>query len=86
MTSTAKREYRKQNRAASSRVDRVLELIRTQGMSFDEDDETALVDLLTDMRHWCDAHGEGFAALDRRAHAHYTAEVVEARSAMAPIR
>jgi len=60
-------------------VDRVLEFIRTQGMNFDDDDETAIVDLLADIRHWCDEHAQAYAALDRRAHEHYTTEAVEAR-------
>ena len=30
-----------------------------------------LIDLLTDARHWCDRHGENFAALDRQAYQHY---------------
>lgn len=34
-----------------------------------------LIDLLTDARHWCDRHGEDFAALDRMAYQHYLAEL-----------
>jgi hypothetical protein len=36
-----------------------------------------LIDLLTDARHWCDRHGEDFAALDRMAYQHYLAELNE---------
>ncbi|MGA2436659.1 MAG: hypothetical protein ABSG25_15395 [Bryobacteraceae bacterium] len=74
-----RQEYQRENCQAAAKVDRVLEFIRTQGMSLDDDDETAIVDLLTDIRHWCDEHAQAFAALDRRAHHHYTAEAVEAR-------
>ncbi|MBL9118532.1 MAG: hypothetical protein JNL80_01300 [Phycisphaerae bacterium] len=35
----------------------------------------SLTDLLADARHWCDWHGESFAAIDRRAHQIYLAEV-----------
>jgi hypothetical protein len=34
-----------------------------------------LIDLLTDARHWCDRHGESFAALDETAYDHYVAEL-----------
>jgi hypothetical protein len=34
-----------------------------------------LIDLLADARHWCDRHGEDFAALDRMAYQHYLAEI-----------
>ena len=34
-----------------------------------------LIDLLTDARHWCDRHGESFAALDRLACQHYISEL-----------
>lgn len=33
-----------------------------------------IIDLLTDARHWCDRHGESFAALDRIAYQHYLTE------------
>jgi len=34
-----------------------------------------LIDLLSGARHWCDANGESFAALDRQAYQHYLAEL-----------
>ena len=34
-----------------------------------------LVEVLADARHWCDAHGFDFAALDRRAYQHYLHEI-----------
>ncbi len=33
----------------------------------DPDPATQLIDLLADIRHWCDRHGEDFARLDRLA-------------------
>ena len=36
------------------------------------DDPTAVVDLLADLRHFCDARGMDFADLDRIAYNHYT--------------
>jgi hypothetical protein len=81
LNETEQQEYRqkcqRENSQAAARVDHVLEFIRTQSMNFDDDDETAIVDLLSDIRHWCDEHAQAFAALDRRAHQHYTTEVVE---------
>lgn len=48
---------------------------------YDTDSELkgCLIDFLADARHWCDRHGENFAELDRKAHDHYTTEVVDAR-------
>lgn len=39
------------------------------------DIRTNLIAVLTDARHWCDAHGESLADLDRIAHQHYFAEL-----------
>jgi hypothetical protein len=33
-----------------------------------------VIDLLTDIRHWCDANGHAFHELDRIAYEHYLAE------------
>jgi hypothetical protein len=43
------------------------------------DARTNLIDLLTDVRHWCDFHRESFAALDRTAYRHYIAELADER-------
>ena len=45
-----------------------------------EDYQTAIVDLLTNVRHFCDAKGIEFHEADDSAHRHYTAEVVQART------
>jgi len=37
--------------------------------------ETDIVDMMTDLRHLCDADGLSYAELDRRACGHYCAEV-----------
>lgn len=44
--------------------------------------ETAVSDLLGDIRHLCDNEGLEFAKLDRRGHGHYTAEVVQAKTGL----
>lgn len=38
------------------------------------DDPTAVVDLLADLRHFCDARGLDFAELDMSAYSHYIKE------------
>lgn len=45
--------------------------------SADEKD-VAVIDLLTNLRHYCDHHRFDFAKLDRLAYQHYIAEVNEA--------
>jgi hypothetical protein len=59
----------------SRRVERVARAIRSYGD--DGDDETKLIDLLADARHWCDQNGLSFAKLDRLAYMHYVAELAE---------
>lgn len=41
----------------------------------DDDQQTNLIDLLADARHWCDAQGESYAEFDRRSYEHYLAEI-----------
>ena len=41
-----------------------------------------VTDMLTDLRHLCDAEGWDFAELDRQAYAHYTAETGAGRSSV----
>lgn len=49
--------------------------VRRMLQVYDEpEDATAVIDALTDLRHWCDARGWDVAALDRVAHDHYLAE------------
>lgn len=38
------------------------------------DARTNAIDMLTDLRHWCDRHGLAFHELDRTAYQHYMAE------------
>lgn len=42
-------------------------------------DGTALIDLLADLRHWCDQTGENFAYASAQAFDHYITEVKEAQ-------
>lgn len=44
------------------------------GLSPEEDTETAIQDLLTDLRHLCDLQGWDFDTIDRRAWRHYYEE------------
>lgn len=50
-----------------------------KGDAFDED-PTAIIDLLTDMRHYCEAHDLCFDDADRIAASHYSAECQEGGS------
>lgn len=49
----------------------------------DDDPEDAIVDLLADLRHLCDALGLSMADLDKRAHSHYLAELPRLDGAVA---
>lgn len=42
--------------------------------------ETAVTDLLANIRHFCDAKGLDFGCLDNDAYGHYSVEVVQART------
>lgn len=44
-------------------------LVQYQG-----NDREALTDLLTDLRHWCDAHELDFTAADQMAQVHHASE------------
>lgn len=56
-----------------SRARRCATALRRYGS--DGADPGHLIDLLADARHWCDAHDEDFAALDRVAYEHYVTEM-----------
>src|SRR5438067_3570646 len=60
---------------SQARADRPIQPIRKR-----EDYQTAIVDLLANVRHFCDAKGIEFHEADDSAHRHYTAEVVQART------
>jgi hypothetical protein len=70
-----RRLYKKENITRAQRVNELLGYPKTQG-----DGEQAVIDLLADIRHWCDEEHAPFAELNRIAHMHYTAEVVQART------
>jgi hypothetical protein len=76
----AARKYKRENKANAARIDRMLGLMRTQGLYSDTDDVADIEDMLADIRHWCDRHNTDFAELDGMAHCHYTAEVAQART------
>jgi hypothetical protein len=62
-------------RQHQARADAPIRPIRTH-----EDYETALVDLLANIRHFCDSKQIAFHEADAAAHRHYTSEVVQART------
>jgi len=64
-----------QQRAEWARV--ALEAFRSVTHMRDEDLETVLQDLLTDLRHLCDEHEIDFADVDRDAEGNYIEEVEE---------
>lgn len=41
---------------------------------YDDADEDAIADILSDLRHLCDAQGRDFAKIDRRAYRNYAGE------------
>ncbi len=53
-----------------SRVTKIEELIEAG----DYEEEPAVRDMLTDLRHYCDAHGIDFAKEDKHAFEHYREE------------
>jgi len=50
-----------------------------------QEGKDALVDLLADLRHYCDSHGWDFADADRVAHDHYLIELAEGRKDSAEV-
>ena len=70
-----RRAYREQNEVRAERITKLIGYPSTQG-----DSKQAVIDLLADIRHWCDEAKSQFYKLDRVAHMHYTAEVVQART------
>ena len=48
----------------------------------DTEPETAICDLLADLRHYCDANAMDFGEQDRLARMHYLAELMEERDTM----
>ncbi len=62
------------NRIRAQRFGKLLRVYDTG-----DTDQECLVDLLADARHWCDSQELSYVEHDRRAHDHYTMEVVEER-------
>ncbi len=75
----AKTYYKAENEERAGRVKDIL----SQMYDGEGADETNLVDLLSDIRHFCDVYAVEFHAADRVAHNHYTSEVVQAREGVA---
>lgn len=73
----ARTRYQRENRA---RTIRVRDILNECYSAKTENSETALTDLLADIRHFCDAKELAFSDVDRRAHEHYSAEIVQART------
>lgn len=61
-----------------SRIVRASTALLGGDTSADEKD-TAVIDLLSNLRHYCDHHRFDFAKLDRLAYRHYIAELNEAQ-------
>jgi len=51
----------------------LIEAMVGQDIDFKEDKEV-VIDLLVDLRHFCDAHGLDFGACDSMAYIHYLEE------------
>ena len=57
----------------TARARRFAEALKVANLD-DNDDETALSDLIADAMHWCDKHRVDFDAAVARGHSHYCAE------------
>jgi hypothetical protein len=66
---TAQRRARAANRARARRIATIL-----QTTNMYEPGLTGAIDLLSDLRHYCDSQGLDFGLCDRRAYDHYLAE------------
>jgi hypothetical protein len=77
----ARKAYRKEN---ERRVRAIARSIRTMyhwpAPQSRDGSSTGIIDLLADIRHYCDAYELDFGKLDKTAYRHYTAEVVQART------
>lgn len=79
-TNTEAKMYHRSNNEA--RAGNVCDILRGR-YDRDDDDETKLTDLLSDIRHFCDVYGVDYAVADRADHNHYTAEVAQAQTGVA---
>jgi hypothetical protein len=90
VTLRSARQYTRDNKRRANTVKSALQNIarsqypqadaRLQPLRTEEEFRTALVDLLADIRHYCDSSRIAFHDLDQSAHRHYTAEVVQGRT------
>ncbi len=70
-----KKHYARENR---ERAARVFGIVLANYSAKSEGNETALTDLLSDIRHFCDAKNLCLGDIDRTAHGHYLAELEQA--------
>jgi hypothetical protein len=67
----------KQTATIATRVRRIARIADTYTSVSGDDPQDFATDLLTDLQHWCEAHGVRFAASLTYARGHFTAERVE---------
>jgi len=69
---------KKRNKARAQRVASTLAHYKYSQLKIDEPVEFGdLIDLLADIRHYCDLKNESFFDADHTAHQHYVAELEE---------
>lgn len=69
----------KLNRERGNRMLPIVEAYNNEFTCSGEDLQTALQDMLTDLRHFADVHALDFGAADDMAHHHYVAEIEEVK-------
>ncbi|MDE2104549.1 MAG: hypothetical protein KGL39_45360 [Patescibacteria group bacterium] len=70
-------------RTNADRVRDLRKIFRTHyNLTRSEPCDTPVVDILADLRHFCDAHQLDFATCDRRGRNHYLAELSETRASI----
>jgi hypothetical protein len=61
----------------ATRVQRIAEIADAYTSISREDPQDFATDLLTDLQHWCEAHGVRFATSLTYARGHFTADLAE---------
>jgi hypothetical protein len=61
------------------RVNRIAQVIARDNGSTAQDIKDGVTDLLTDIRHYCDAHGLDYGERDKSAYHHYQEEAHAAK-------
>ena len=84
------KRYKRENRQRAADIERIVRenavrLAAANNVSVGRqwtraDFETAVTDLLSNIRHFCDIKALAFSELDNCAYGHYVAEVVQART------